>query len=167
MQLIEIALLACVALLALALIGTIVRSHVRPQVGARRSAADADGKLPADPSVPAPGPPLVCPTCFRDYAPGLQFCPHDARALVPAGDPAARRAGAGATCPVCKRSFEPGKRFCSFDGEELVPLMLAVDDSGVKPFAGMLVKICPSCSRRYHSDATFCGRDGEELVGVN
>jgi hypothetical protein len=163
MQPIEIALLACVAVLALALIGTIIRPHL----GARRAAADAGGQPPADPSLPSSGPPLVCPACFRDYPAGLQFCPHDARALVPAGDPAARRAGAGASCPVCKRAFEPGKRFCSFDGEELVPLVLAVDDSAVTPFAGVLVKICPSCSRRYDSDATFCGRDGEELVGVN
>jgi hypothetical protein len=111
----------------------------------------------------------VCPACHREYEPGLQFCPYDARDLVMAGDPAARAPTPGLTCPTCSRSYDAGKKFCAFDGEELVPLTLAVgaNQAVVRTFAGALGKICPNCSRRYESDATFCGRDGAELVAVN
>jgi predicted amidophosphoribosyltransferase len=170
MQLVEIALFATVAALALTLIGYAVRASLR----ARRCP-------PAPEATPVPPRPqmefgprpqaLVCPACHRDYAPGLRFCPHDARDLVLASDPAARAAGAGATCPSCKRSYDAGKKFCAFDGEELLPLALAIggsDPAAVAAFAGAaLGKICPNCSRRYESEATFCGRDGEELVPVN
>jgi hypothetical protein len=168
MQLVEIALFVAVAALALALIGY----AVRPSLRARRRSRAADA-LPASPRAQMEAGPrpqaMVCPACHRDYAPGLRFCPHDARDLVLASDPAARASAAGVTCPTCKRSYDGGKKFCSFDGEELVPLPLALggDPAGVAAFAGVLGKICPNCSRRYESDATFCGRDGEELVPVN
>ncbi|HZL20652.1 MAG TPA: hypothetical protein VFG23_23165 [Polyangia bacterium] len=175
MQPIELALFVVVAVLALALIGTVVRPHLRsrPAVaspapdGAATGAPEPPGKL--SPSVGKPAvEPMICPACHRDYPPGLQFCSHDARSLVPASHPAARRAGAGTTCPVCRRSFEAGKRFCAFDGEELVPLTVAVGgiEGGVQ-LPGLLGKICPNCSRRYESEATFCGLDGEHLVIVN
>jgi hypothetical protein len=171
MQLVEIALFAAVAALALTLIGYAVRPYLRAR---RRSmAAESSADVPMPPRELAPRPQaMVCPACHRDYAPGLRFCPHDARDLVAASDPAARSAGAGFTCPTCKRSYEAGKKFCAFDGEELVPLPLALgagDPGGAVgvAFAGGLGKICPNCSRRYESDATFCGRDGEELVPVN
>ena len=145
----------------------------------------------------APAPSLVCPACQREYDAGLQFCPHDARELVPAGDAAARGAAPGVTCPNCRRAFDATKRFCPFDGDELVPLTLALGSAaggtalgatgvggisavGGSPgaadvasvasaaaAAGMMGKICPHCSRRYESDATFCGRDGASLVSVN
>jgi hypothetical protein len=169
MQLVEIALFVAVAALALALIGYAVRPYLR----ARRRPL-AEEAIPAPPRVqselgPRPAA-MVCPACHRDYAPGLKFCPHDARDLVLASDPAARATTAGVTCPTCKRSYDGGKKFCAFDGEELVPLPLALgggDPAGAAAFAGVLGKICPNCSRRYESDATFCGRDGEELVAVN
>jgi hypothetical protein len=168
MQVVEIALFAAVASLALALLGYAVRPYLRAR---RRSPAEA---IPAAPRAQidlSPRPlPMVCPACHRDYAPGLRFCPHDARDLVLASDLATRAAGTGVTCPTCKRSYDGGKKFCAFDGEELVPLPLALgggDPAGAAAFAGVLGKICPNCSRRYESDATFCGRDGEELVPVN
>ncbi|HTB60293.1 MAG TPA: hypothetical protein VLC06_20625 [Polyangia bacterium] len=169
MQLVEIALFAAVAALALTLIGYAVRPYLRAK--RRASAREAIAEAPRAPVEPAPrGQAMVCPACHRDYAPGLRFCPHDARDLVAASDPAARAAGAGSTCPSCKRSYDAAKRFCAFDGEELVPLPLAMgagDPVGAAVFAGGLGKICPNCSRRYESEATFCGRDGEELVPVN
>jgi hypothetical protein len=171
MQLVEIALFAAVAALALTLIGYAVRPYLRAK--GRRSAhgANADAIAQRAPMELAPRPQaMICPACHRDYAPGLRFCPHDARELLPASDPAARAAGAGSTCPTCKRSYDAGKKFCAFDGEELVPLPLAMgtgDPAAAVAFAGGLGKICPNCSRRYESDATFCGRDGEELVPVN
>jgi hypothetical protein len=169
MQLVEIALFAAVALLALTLIGYAVRPYLRTK--RRPPTGDVVADLPRTQQELGPRPQaMVCPACHRDYAPGLRFCPHDARDLVLASDPAARAAGAGATCPGCKRSYDAGKRFCAFDGEELVPLPLALgaaDPASVAVFAGGLGKICPNCSRRYESEATFCGRDGEELVPVN
>ena len=169
MQLVEIALFVAVAALALALIGYAVRPYLR----ARRPPRAAEAiPVPARPQVEpsARAQAMVCPACHRDYAPGLKFCPHDARDLVLVSDPAARATAAGVTCPTCKRSYDGGKKFCAFDGEELVPLALALggaDPTGGAAFAGVLGKICPNCSRRYESDATFCGRDGEELVPVN
>jgi predicted amidophosphoribosyltransferase len=165
MQPVEIALFVVVAVLAVALIAYAVRPHLkarrtenRPEQPPEAAQAGADLR--------SRGPALICPACHRDYAPGLRFCPHDARDLIPATDPIARASGSGATCPTCKRSFDAGKKFCAFDGEELVPLPLAIGGSDVD-IAGGLGKICPSCSRRYESDATFCGRDGAELVSVN
>jgi hypothetical protein len=174
MQLVEIALFAAVAALALTLIGYAVRPYLRAKRrpgGATPNVENAE--LPPLSKELAPRPQaMVCPACHRDYAPGLRFCPHDARDLVPVSDPAARTAGSGSTCPTCRRSYDAGKKFCAFDGEELVPLPLAMgagDPAGavVVAFAGGLGKICPNCSRRYESEATFCGRDGEELVPVN
>ena len=125
MQPIEIALFAAVAALALTLIGYAVRPYLRAKrrPSAHQAISDAP-RLPMEPASHAQA--MVCPACHRDYAPGLRFCPHDARDLVPASDPAARAAGAGSTCPSCKRSYDAGKRFCAFDGEELVPLPLAM-----------------------------------------
>ena len=167
MQLVEIALFAAVAALALTLIGYAVRPYLRAR--RRPTAGEALSELPSAPRELAPrSQAMVCPACHRDYAPGLRFCPHDARDLVPASDAAARAAGAGSTCPTCRRSYDAGKKFCAFDGEELVPLPLAMGTGDpVVAFAGGLGKICPNCSRRYESEATFCGRDGEELVPVN
>jgi predicted amidophosphoribosyltransferase len=171
MQLVEIALFAAVAALALTLIGYAVRPYLRAK--RRATGRQSLAELPAVPRELAPRPQaMVCPACHRDYAPGLRFCPHDARDLVPASDPAARAAGTGSTCPTCRRSYDAGKKFCALDGEELVPLPLAMgagDPAGAVAvaFAGGLGKICPNCSRRYESEATFCGRDGEELVPVN
>jgi hypothetical protein len=166
MQPVELVLFAVVAVLAVALIGTVVRPYLRGRhpVGDGAQAPAVAETQRQNPRALA----MVCPACPRDYAPGLQFCPHDARNLVPANDPAARPGSAGATCPTCKRSFDAGKRFCSFDGEELVPLTVAIGAAEVAAqFAGVLGKICPNCSRRYEGEATFCGRDGEELVVVN
>src|ERR1700722_14298614 len=153
MQLVEIALFAAVAALALTLIGY----AVRPSLRGKRGPSAREG-MPAAPGVPIEPAPraqaMVCPACHRDYAPGLRFCPHDARDLIPASDPAARAAGAGSTCPTCRRSYDAGKKFCAFEAEALVPLPLAMgagDPAGAVAvaFAGGLGKICPNCSRRY------------------
>jgi hypothetical protein len=168
MQPIEIALFGAVIGLAAALIGYILWPFARARRAARRGggarpAAGVHGAGRAEP------PTLVCPACQREYEAGLQFCPHDARELVPARDPAARAAVPGMTCPSCRRSFDGMKRFCPFDGDELVPLTAALLSPGVSAALGVgpLGKICPHCSRRYESDATFCGRDGSALVSVN
>ena len=194
MQPIEIALFGAVIALAAGLIGYILWPFTR----ARRAAANKRWSGAARPLAvaDAPAPSLVCPACQREYEAGLQFCPHDARELVPAGEPGARATAPGMTCPGCRRSFDAMKKFCPFDGDELVPLTLAVGSSaapaplgaagaaGVGSVAGgaavaglsagagaasvaMMGKICPHCSRRYENDATFCGRDGAALVSVN
>ncbi|HVV51008.1 MAG TPA: hypothetical protein VHO06_15175, partial [Polyangia bacterium] len=149
MQLVEMALFAAVAALALVLIGFSLRPYLRAR---RRTAARARepvaGAVRVPVEVPSRAQALVCPACHRDYAPGLRFCPHDARDLVLASDPAARAAGAGATCPTCKRSYDAGKKFCAFDGEELLPLPLAIGagEPAGAAFEGGMGKICPHCS---------------------
>jgi hypothetical protein len=198
MQPIEIALFGAVVALAAGLIGYLLWPFTR----ARRSAAKKRGTTASRPSAmaaaaDAPAPSLVCPACQREYDAGLQFCPHDARELVPAGDAAARTVAPGLTCPNCRRAFDAAKRFCPFDGDELVPLPLALGSApggsalgatgmgGISAGGGLpgaadvasvasvasagaaMGKICPHCSRRYESDATFCGRDGASLVCVN
>ena len=198
MQPIEIALFGAVVALAAGLIGYLLWPFTR----ARRTAAKKRGAAPARPSAmvaaaDAPAASLVCPACQREYDGGLQFCPHDARELVPAGDAAARSVAPGLTCPNCRRAFDAAKRFCPFDGDELVPLPLALGSApggsalgaagmgGISAGGGLpgaadvasvasvasagaaMGKICPHCSRRYESDATFCGRDGASLVSVN
>jgi len=194
MQPVEIALFGAVIALAAGLIGYLLwpftrarRTAASPRVASARPSAGAE----------APAPSLVCPACQREYESGLQFCPHDARELVPAGDPVARGTAPGMTCPSCRRSFDGMKRFCPFDGDDLVPLTVAVGGEAPSPAfgagavgnmggvtsvasmaggaspaasntrAGLMGKICPHCSRRYESDATFCGRDGSALVSVN
>jgi predicted amidophosphoribosyltransferase len=166
MQPLEVALFVVVVALALGLLGTVVWPYVRSRRTIPETGAPAS--LPGAPIVARTGS-MVCPACQRDFEPGLQYCPHDARELVAADDPAARLPGQGMTCPSCKRSFPEGRRFCAFDGEELVPLVVALGGADLPSlvFAGAHGRICPSCSRRYENDATFCGRDGAELVAVN
>jgi hypothetical protein len=194
MQPIEIALFGAVIALAAGLIGYLLWPFARARrAGTSKRPVPVGSRVYEGPEAPGPG--LICPACQREYEAGLQFCPHDARELVPASDPAARGAVPGVTCPSCRRSFDAMKKFCPFDGDELVPLTLAVGSRAGKPvLAGggvatgavggmggvgavdsmgnvgkieLMGKICPHCSRRYENDATFCGRDGAALVSVN
>jgi|SRR5215471_506732 len=190
MQPIEIGLFGAVIALAAGLIGYILWPFARARRAARVGGAHRRASATHAVGREAPRAILVCPACHREYDAGLQFCPHDARELVPAGDPAARTAAPGMACPNCRRSFDAMKRFCPFDGDELVPLTFALGRPSV-PAAlgaggaigmggmgdlgglgslgsvGLMGKICPHCSRRYENDATFCGRDGAALVSVN
>ena len=127
MQPIEIALFGAVVALAAGLIGYLLWPFARARRAAtnkRRTGASRTRPMVAAADAPAPS--LVCPACQREYDAGLQFCPHDARELLPAGDAAARGAAPGVTCPNCRRAFDATKRFCPFDGDELVPLTLAL-----------------------------------------
>jgi hypothetical protein len=177
----QIVLFGVVAALSLALLGYLLRSRVLKRAGgagrperAAREAAGVPGAASREPArAPAPAG-VVCPACRREYALGLKYCPHDARALVPAGDPAVRSMAPGVTCPTCKRSFDANKKFCPYDAEELVPVALAGAAAAAVAAAHasgahtrVLGKICPHCAQRYESEATFCGRDGSELVSVN
>src|SRR5262245_25500525 len=110
MQPIEVVVFGAVITLAAGLIGYILwpfararraarTASSRPRMVTARAAGTADGPAPA----------LVCPACQREYAPGLQFCPHDARELVATSDPTARAAVPGMTCPGCRRSFDAMK----------------------------------------------------------
>ena len=113
MQPIEVALFGVVIALAAGLIGYIAVA-VRARRGGSAAGRARSGRVRSAPPV-RPG--MVCPACQREYDAGLQFCPHDARELMPANDPAARAAVPGTTCPTCRRSFDALKRFCPFDGE--------------------------------------------------
>ena len=126
MQPIEIALFGAVIALAAGLIGYILWPFARARRTARVTGAHRRASSAAAAGREAPPTLLVCPACQREYEAGLQFCPHDARELVPGSDPVARAAAPGMACPSCRRSFDAMKRFCPFDGDELVPLTLAV-----------------------------------------
>ena len=152
----------------------------------RRPGDPAPAEAPAGPTAPGePGPRvalapggaalaavtsegLVCPTCRRHYDIALEFCPRDARRLVPPGGRAAR--ASGNLCPACRRGFDPGTRFCPHDASELVPVPVyeatrAEADDGTP--TGVMGKICPRCRSRHDLAALFCGLDGSELVAIN
>lgn len=111
---------------------------------------------------------LGCPTCRRQYEPGLQFCPYDARRLAPRGRLDA--AGLSTICAMCRRTFDATVRFCPHDATELMPLAafdLARGGAGLAEPVGVVVKMCPQCARRFDLAASFCGHDGAELVMIN
>lgn len=110
---------------------------------------------------------MACPTCRRHYEAALDFCPRDARKLVPSSRLDAR--AGGNVCPACRRGFDPGTRFCPHDGSELVAVAVyeaTRGDADVEP-TGVMAKICPQCRSRHDLAATYCGRDGSELVAIN
>jgi hypothetical protein len=135
-------------------------------VGARGS-LDGGGAL----AVAAPAPTKVgCPSCRRDFAPGLRYCPYDARRLVPIAELAERSRVQGSVCPRCRRAFDPGIRYCTHDAEELMSASLWEATRGRRPepaLTGVVGKICPRCAGRYDLATTYCGRDGAELVTIN
>lgn len=112
---------------------------------------------------------MACPTCRRQYDSLLEFCPRDARRLVPLSQLDAR--SSGTVCPACRRGSEPGTRFCPHDGSELIPVSLyeATRSDADEPSGptGVMAKICPQCRSRHDLAALFCGRDGSELVAIN
>src|SRR5262245_19343578 len=110
---------------------------------------------------------MACPTCRRHYEAALDYCPRDARKLVPSSRLDAR--AGGTVCPACRRGFDPGTRFCPHDGSELIAVAVyeaTRGDSDVEP-TGVMAKICPQCRSRHDLAATYCGRDGSELVAIN
>jgi len=110
---------------------------------------------------------LVCPSCRREYPPGIAYCSNDANRLVPLlGHEALLSGPQGGICPTCKRGFDPGVRACPNDGDELVPYALyASRNPATPPLAKG--KICPTCGDRFDGSAAFCGKDGTALVLVN
>ena len=163
MQAVEVVLFIVVAALALSLVAYLVIPRLR--VAARALPPRAAEPRPREASRTE----MICPTCGREYASGLKFCPADARPLVPSAN-AQGSAVTGLACPVCKRSFDGGKKFCPYDAEELVqvgPPAARRVRTGPPGLAHVLGKICPHCAKRYESEATFCGRDGSELVPIN
>jgi len=140
----------------------LVRDGARPA----RSGATAESAALAEARSEA----VACPTCRRQYDSRLEFCPRDARRLVPLGQFDSRPSGS--MCPACRRASEPGARFCPHDGSELIPVSLYeatrsdADADRVGP-TGVMAKICPQCRSRHDLAATFCGRDGSELVAIN
>jgi hypothetical protein len=143
------------------------REHVAPASSppAAPSALGATGALAL-----ARSETMACPTCRRQYESLLEFCPRDARPLVPLSQLDARPSGS--VCPACRRSSDSATRFCPHDGSELIPVALyevTRSDSDDEPAGptGVMGKICPQCRSRHDLAASFCGRDGSELVAIN
>jgi len=113
---------------------------------------------------------VACPTCRREYETKLQYCPHDARRLVPASEILDSARKNGSICPRCHRAYDPGMRYCPHDATELIPSPLYQATKGRKATAkptGVVAKICPRCNSRHDLSETFCGKDGAELVIIN
>ncbi len=112
---------------------------------------------------------VACRTCRREYEENVQFCPRDARRLVPTAEMDAKTKG-GTVCPTCRRTFDAGLRFCPHDAAELLPVSLyeaTRGDVSGPATTGVMGKICPQCQKRYDSAATFCGQDGADLAVIN
>ncbi|MBC8133528.1 MAG: hypothetical protein H7X95_11155 [Deltaproteobacteria bacterium] len=145
MQAQETILFFAVAALALALIVGLVAPWVRSgrdlakpvesppnNLGAVEVVAEAPAAIPAPPVVH-----MICPTCRRQFAGGLRYCPYDARVL---------------TANVHQTGAQ---------------ISQAASMASMSASASHAEKICPSCSRRYDLVAQVCGRDGTALVSVN
>jgi hypothetical protein len=148
------------------------RDRARPTRGERSPAAPAAPTTGASAGAlgVARSETMACPTCRRQYESLLEFCPRDARQLVPLSQLDARPSGS--VCPACRRGSEPGTRFCPHDGSELIAVALyeaTRSDQDAEPAGptGVMCKICPQCRSRHDLAATFCGRDGSELVAIN
>jgi hypothetical protein len=92
------------------------------------TAAPPAGRMTASraPIRPPPTPAVtLCPTCRRQYAAGLRFCPFDARVLTPHADPTIPQdvdtnASRGKICPTCARRYDSAALVCGRDGAALV-----------------------------------------------
>jgi len=155
----ETILFVAVILLAMALVAVVVGPKLRasrlrraeravpPEAAAGEPAATAASSedvpvaLPEPPAAASARPPtppqawgpLVCPTCRRQFAGGLRFCPYDARLLSAAEAPAGPGAADGESstdpnltvptgkiCPTCARRYEMMAVVCARDGAPLV-----------------------------------------------
>lgn len=72
---------------------------------------------------------MICPTCRRQFAAGLRYCPYDARVLTADLHQSARPilhaaaaavANAGKICPSCARRYDTEALVCGRDGTALV-----------------------------------------------
>jgi hypothetical protein len=173
--------LLCLIGLLLVILGFLIAFAVlirrRPAAAGARSAARGEGRSSdeggrvgvADSGglAVARSDTMACPTCRRHYEAALDYCPRDARKLVPSSR-LAGRAG-GNVCPACRRGFDPGTRFCPHDASELVAVAVyeATRGEADAELTGVMAKICPQCRSRHDLAATYCGRDGSELVAIN
>ncbi len=137
-----------------------MRAHVQSVAIAQQQAAAAAARgIASGPS--------FCPSCRREFAAAVAFCPFDSNRLVTiAGHEDLLVGPIGGVCPTCKRGFNPGVRVCPHDGEELVPPVVAEVQAGTSspPPRG---KICPTCGGRFDGVSSFCSKDGTQLVLLN
>lgn len=148
----EVILFVAVVALALALVVVVVGPKLRsgrrrrdqPAASLPVAAAAAEPVTPAEVVLPIPvpapvAPPptpvaawnhLICPTCRRQFAGGLRFCPYDARMLSAdghGGPPDLEREPSDSSqratakiCPNCARRYESVAVVCARDGAPLV-----------------------------------------------
>ena len=169
MQLVEIALFAAVAALALALIGYAVRPYLRAKRRPTAHQAAADAVLPRRRSsrrVPRPWSALpATATMPRGCGSARTTRASWFRPAIPRRGPRApappARAASAPTTPArgsARSTARSWFRCPSRWGRAIRPAPWP-SPAGWEDL--------PNCSRRYESEATFCGRDGEELVPVN
>lgn len=99
--------------------------------GALLAAVASSPPPPPSPSSSSPPPPplvhMICPTCRRQFAAGLRYCPYDARVLTADLHQSARPSqqmasivNAGKICPSCARRYDSAALVCGRDGTALV-----------------------------------------------
>ncbi len=147
-----------------------VRAAVRAEAGAppRVLATDAGsgGGAGLHAAVPFDSR-VACPTCGQEYDASFDFCPVDARELVPVSELALRASEGSSACVTCHRAFDVGVRYCPHDASELLPIAVYEATRGGDEFlppASRSERFCPHCQRRVHVAARFCPMDGTELA---
>jgi hypothetical protein len=116
----------------------VARAKAKDAAIAHAAAINAASRPPPPPSQQAQEqemPPMMCPTCGREFQAPTSFCPNDGGTLVPASKahgipypaPAAivqspQSPKRGKICPTCGDRFEGGADYCGKDGTALVLL---------------------------------------------
>ncbi len=55
---------------------------------------------------------MACPSCTREYEATFEYCPRDARRLVPASEVQEKARGRGSVCADCHRAFDASVSAC-------------------------------------------------------
>ncbi|MEP6653835.1 MAG: hypothetical protein ABJA82_10770 [Myxococcales bacterium] len=99
------------------------------------ASSSSPSSSPGVTTAPPPQPPalalahMICPTCRRQFAAGVRYCPYDARVLTADLHQPARPiphaavaavANAGKICPSCARRYDTEALVCGRDGTALV-----------------------------------------------
>ena len=97
------------------------------EIGGPLAVAGGGGPVLAPPPPPVH---MICPTCRRQFAAGLRYCPYDARVLTAdlhqPGRPTPPPPGGlgspteGKICPNCARRYDAVALVCGRDGTALV-----------------------------------------------
>lgn len=108
-------------------------ASLAPAVEGQSTSSSSSGPSVSVVTASPPPPPghMICPTCRRQFAAGLRYCPYDARLLTAdlhqpgrpmpqASSASGSAASAGKICPNCARRYDSVALVCGRDGTALV-----------------------------------------------